>query len=75
MLLCIPVSFFWLPSAALAALIMVPMVVDGFVQLKTRYESTNIRRFLTGFFFGWGLLALFILSSGAAFQFGYNLIH
>jgi len=75
MLLCVPVSFFWLPSVAVSAAIMIPMVVDGFVQLKTLYESTNLRRFLTGFFFGWGLMALFLISSAAAFRFGYGLTH
>lgn len=33
-------------------LLMLPMVIDGFVQLMTRYESTNIKRFISGFLFG-----------------------
>lgn len=33
-------------------LMMVPMVIDGTVQLLTSYESNNRRRFLTGFLFG-----------------------
>lgn len=67
-------SFFWLPSVPAAVLMTLPMVVDGFVQLKTKYESTNLRRLATGFLFGYALLALFLISSAAAFQFGYHLV-
>ena len=49
------------------------MVADGFVQLLTPYESTNPLRFLTGFLFGFALLALFLISSRAAFQLGYQI--
>ena len=73
MVLCVAAGFFWLPSVPVSLLIMIPMVIDGFVQLKTRYESTNPRRFVTGFFFGWGLMALLLLSTAAAFRFGYGL--
>ena len=75
MLLCIPVSFFWRPSALVSVLIMVPMVIDGFVQLLTRYESTNFRRFVTGFLFGWGFVSIHIVFHFFAYQFGYNLTH
>lgn len=54
---------------------MVPMIVDGFIQLLTRYESTNPRRCVTGFLFGYGLTSLFLLSSVIAYQIGYNLTH
>lgn len=66
-------SFFWLPSVPAAVLMLLPLVADGFLQLKTRYESTNPRRVVTGFLFGYGLLALFLISSAAAFRFGYQL--
>ena len=49
------------------------MIIDGFLQLKTAYESTNLRRVITGFLFGFGLLALFFISAAAAFRFGYHL--
>lgn len=75
MLLCAVVSFFWLPSTLVSVFIMIPMVIDGFVQLRTAYESTNPRRFITGFFFGWGLVSLFLISSAAAYWLGYNMIH
>ena len=73
MVLCAAFCFVWLPSVAASLMMMIPMVADGFIQLKTRYESTNPRRFVTGFFFGWGLMALFLISSAAAFRFGYGL--
>jgi uncharacterized membrane protein len=66
-------SFFWLPSVPAAIAMLLPLVADGFLQLKTRYESTNLRRVATGFLFGYGLLALFLISSKAAFLFGYHL--
>lgn len=31
---------------------MLPLIVDGFVQRLTPYESTNIRRLITGILFG-----------------------
>jgi uncharacterized membrane protein len=72
-LLCVVFSFFWIPSVGVSVAIMVPLVLDGFIQLKTSYESTNLRRFITGFLFGWGLAALFLISSAATFRLGYNL--
>jgi len=35
------------------------MIVDGYIQLKTRYESTNAKRFITGFLFGVAMVSLF----------------
>lgn len=53
---------------------MVPMVTDGAVQLLTRYESTNLRRVVTGFLFGYALCALFLLLNISGFRFGYSLV-
>ena len=52
--------FFRLPLGV-AFLILVPMVVDGLVQMFTSYESNNRRRFITGFLFGFGLMMLFAI--------------
>lgn len=41
---------------------MIPMVIDGFIQLKTSYESNNIKRLITGSLFGYGFCNLFIKS-------------
>lgn len=68
-------SFFRLPPVWIAVLLLLPLIVDGFVQLLTSYESTNIRRVITGFLFGYGLCSLFVISSIAAFRFGYSMTH
>lgn len=72
--MCIVCGFFWLPSVPVAILLMLPLIADGFIQLKTSYESTNLRRVVTGFLFGFALCALFIISSAAAYHFGYHLL-
>ena len=51
-------------------LLLVPMLVDGGVQAATRYESTNLRRLFTGICFGYGIICLFLLTTGYAFRFG-----
>lgn len=65
--------FFYRAPVAVCALLLLPMVIDGFVQLWTPYESNNALRFITGCLFGYGLGQLFVISSIAAFQFGYGL--
>ena len=63
--------WFYLPSWWLVLVLMVPMVADGFIQLKTRYESTNLRRLLTGIPFGYSLVAMFVLFTKGLYDFGY----
>lgn len=49
----IPISFlFGYPKFSAVVLLMLPMVLDGFLQLLTSYQSGNIRRLLTGILFG-----------------------
>ena len=69
MILC----FFWRPPVWLALVCMIPMVTDGFVQLKTAYESTNPRRFATGLLFGWALTAFALVTLSMTYQYGYRL--
>lgn len=64
--------FFRRPDVWIPLALMVPMIADGFIQLKTRYESTNPRRFVTGLLFGYGLMALFIISLVATYKLGYR---
>ena len=64
--------FFRRPSVWIALALLVPMAADGFIQMKTRYESTNPRRFVTGLLFGYGLMALFIISILATYKMGYR---
>lgn len=44
----------------LSIVMMAPMIIDGFVQLWTSYESNNRRRFITGFLFGIAFIFLLI---------------
>lgn len=54
-------------------ILMLPMLIDGFLQLKTSYTSNNFKRLLTGILFGYSLISLFILTTIAAFLYGYHL--
>lgn len=64
--------FFFKISITASIIIMLPMIADGFIQLKTSYESNNRRRFITGFLFGYGLFMIFIITTIMAFNFGFN---
>lgn len=65
--------FFFRAPAAVCGALLLPLVVDGVVQLKTPYESNNIMRLITGCLFGYGLCQLFLITSIGAFRFGYRL--
>ena len=53
MILGIPIAVFTgYPSFSIVLLMMLPMVLDGFLQLLTSYESKNYRRCATGIVFG-----------------------
>lgn len=53
--------------------LMIPMIADGLLQLKTRYESNNITRFVTGFLFGTGFITIIIMSFCFTTRFGYDI--
>lgn len=53
---------FNMPSIPICIIMMIPLIADGFIQQLTTYESTNIKRFITGFLFGIALYVLFIRS-------------
>lgn len=73
-LLAFVTFFFFRLNIKLSLIIMIPMLLDGFIQLLTSYESTNFRRVITGFLFGFGLYTLFAYSNIFVFNFGYNLV-
>lgn len=68
-------STFWIchPPVPIPFILMIPMIVDGTVQQRTRYESTNSRRFFTGLLFGYGAMLLVILSYAAVLKYGFRL--
>ncbi len=37
-------------------LLIIPMVIDGTIQYFTKYESNNLKRVITGFFSGIGII-------------------
>lgn len=53
--ICFGVLNFWI-----ACLMMIPLVVDGFTQRLTAYESNNIRRLWTGILFGIAFIFMII---------------
>lgn len=65
---------FFYCDVKISIILLIPMIVDGVIQLKTSYESNNYRRFITGFLFGYGLFMLYIISTIAAFNLGKNLV-
>jgi len=61
MLTGIPIAVIWgCPAFVFVILMMLPLVIDGFVQRLTSYESTNIRRLITGILFGIAFIFAFI---------------
>lgn len=48
------------PSFWITCLMMLPLVVDGFTQRLTEYESNNLRRLWTGILFGIAFIFMFI---------------
>ncbi len=66
-------NFFYIPSAKILFVLLIPMVIDGFLQLLTKYESNNLKRVITGFLFGYALFSLFIISNIIVFQYGRSL--
>lgn len=50
--------------------LLIPLILDGMFQLKTKYESTNVRRLITGAMFGYALVSIFILTTLSAYDTG-----
>lgn len=64
--------FTYLPNIIYNIILMIPMILDGFIQLTTNYESNNLKRFFTGLFFGYALCNILIISIIFTWKFGYN---
>ena len=65
--------FFFRLTAKASFIIMIPLIIDGFTQALTSYESNNIKRFITGVLFGYGIFMLFVISTIIVFNFGVNI--
>lgn len=53
-------------------ILMIPMLLDGFIQLLTDYESNNFKRISTGFLFGYAICNIFLISIIFTWKCGYN---
>lgn len=61
-LLAMVVCLFFRCPVKLCVVLMVPMVLDGSIQLLSPYESQNVLRCVTGMLFGFGFWMLFVHS-------------
>ena len=66
----IAACFFIRVSLCWLVVMMLPLIIDGTVQRLTRYESGNLRRFVTGSFFGYAAMSLFLRSLEMAYLAG-----
>lgn len=61
MILGIFINLFWGYFSLLSCFIIsLPLILDGTIQLKTKWESNNILRLFTGILFGIALISLFV---------------
>lgn len=65
--------FFWQISIGMCVLLMVPLILDGGIQMKTAYESNNRRRFLTGILFGYALVMIIAVTSKWSIRYGIHI--
>ena len=61
------------PSFYFCLIIMIPMLLDGFIQLLTKYESNNIKRLISGILFGYALCNIFVMSVLFTYKSGQSL--
>lgn len=72
-MICSPFLFFlYHPNIIYNLLLITPLILDGFIQLLTNYESNNFKRFFTGIIFGYALCNIFIISIVFTFKCGSN---
>ena len=65
--------WFWKPSIITSIVMMIPLIVDGFIQLLTKYESTNSKRLITGILFGIAFCGIITQTTILAFNFGFSI--
>lgn len=57
--LMLNLGFLVIDPSVVLFLFGIPLLIDGVIQKKTSYESTNLRRLLTGFLFGPTIILIF----------------
>lgn len=62
--------WFWRPNFVSAIIMLIPLIIDGFVQRLSSYESNNFKRMVTGFLFGIGFAAIISITLLYAFNLG-----
>lgn len=65
--------WFYRPSFWITVALMIPMIIDGTLQLKTSYESRNVLRCVTGLFFAYGIIAFIVVCDIWAYHLGQEL--
>lgn len=55
-------------------IMMIPLILDGTIQMCTKYESNNSKRFITGILFGIALYALFVKWTVSAYLLGQKIV-
>lgn len=73
MLFAAATAWVWHPPLWALFVLLLPMVADGFIQLLTKYESTNPRRLVTGLLFGYAFAILVVWFFIAAWRFGVSI--
>lgn len=66
---------FFRPPLWVGLVLLWPLAIDGTVQRMTSYESTNIRRLITGLLWGYGFVVFEVMLHIAAYRFGHSLTH
>ena len=70
MLAALATLWLWVPRPWALILMLAPLVIDGAVQHRTRYESNNLRRFLTGLLYGYAMIVLAWLFLRSGYRLG-----
>ena len=70
MLAALIAVWFIRPAYWLMAVMMIPMAADGLIQGLTKYESTNLRRLITGILFGFGITMIILMFLITVFKLG-----
>ena len=65
--------FAFRPPVWICILLMLPMIADGLIQRLTTYESSNIKRVITGALFGYALASFVVVTLIATFRLGVQL--